>query len=267
MQPFSRARGVRRRHAARPQTRRPVGWDSASLRQRSSVAEPSLARHHLQRRTLRQQQSRHRPVLECLSVSSQFASLASPPGCVVGGKYRGRGFVDAALPDPASLLWTTLARCPPRRPSPASSTESDFWGPFIIGFGSSPSQCRPARTAAGQTRDLPVPVQRAYAHASVFDHAGSFGRSRSRVRTCCFPPCRQRQHPDKEYFRGSMAGLGAPLPTPRRRPRGRLRTARGQCGSLFLHRSGLAPPTPCRSPGAPTTILTWGLPAAPHRGH
>src|ERR1035437_844564 len=25
----------------------------------------------------------------------------------------------------------------------------------------------------------------------------------------------------------------------------------GRCGSLFLHRSGLAPPAPCRSPGAP----------------
>ena len=51
--------------------------------------------------------------------------------------------------------------------------------------------------------------------------------------------------------RGSMAGLNVPLPTLRRHPRGRLRTARGRCGSLFLHRSGLAPPTPCRSPGAP----------------
>src|SRR3954451_2463899 len=47
-----------------------------------------------------------------------------------------------------------------------------------------------------------------------------------------------------------MAGLRAPLPTLRRRPRGRRRTARGRCGSLLLHRSGLAPPTPCRSPGA-----------------
>src|SRR5207247_670701 len=58
---------------------------------------------------------------------------------------------------------------------------------------------------------------------------------------------------------GSMAGLYAPLPTLRRRPRGRLRTARGRCGLLLLHRSGLAPPTPCRSPGAlvPTkSILT-----------
>src|SRR5215831_762991 len=49
-----------------------------------------------------------------------------------------------------------------------------------------------------------------------------------------------------------MAGLYAPLPTLRRHPRGGLRTARGRCGSLLLHRSGPAPPTPCRSPGAPT---------------
>src|SRR5271170_3431571 len=51
-----------------------------------------------------------------------------------------------------------------------------------------------------------------------------------------------------------MAGLYAPLPTLRPRPRGRVRTARGRCGSLFLHRSGLAPPTPCRSPGALTFV-------------
>src|SRR5437879_8984368 len=47
-----------------------------------------------------------------------------------------------------------------------------------------------------------------------------------------------------------MAGLHVPLPTLRRHPRGCLRTARGRCGSLHLHRGGLAPPTPCRSPGA-----------------
>src|SRR5260370_1168427 len=51
-----------------------------------------------------------------------------------------------------------------------------------------------------------------------------------------------------------MAGLYAPLPTLRRRPRGRPRTARGRCGSLLLHRSGLSPPTPCRSPGALTRV-------------
>jgi hypothetical protein len=40
------------------------------------------------------------------------------------------------------------------------------------------------------------------------------------------------------------------LSTLRRTPRGMLRMTRGRCGSLYLHRNGLAPSTPCRSPGA-----------------
>src|SRR5260370_27076732 len=44
-----------------------------------------------------------------------------------------------------------------------------------------------------------------------------------------------------------MAGLCAPLSTLRRCPRGHLRMTRGRCGSLLLHRDGLAPSTPCRS--------------------
>src|SRR5689334_8275780 len=51
-----------------------------------------------------------------------------------------------------------------------------------------------------------------------------------------------------------MAGLYAPLPTLRRRPRGRLRTDRGRRGLLLLHRSGLSPHTPCQSPGALTCV-------------
>ena len=51
-------------------------------------------------------------------------------------------------------------------------------------------------------------------------------------------------------FRGSMAGLCVPLSTLRRGPREHLRMTRGRCGSLLLHRKGLAPSTPCRSPGA-----------------
>src|SRR5262245_42101069 len=44
--------------------------------------------------------------------------------------------------------------------------------------------------------------------------------------------------------------LCAPLSTLRRGPRGPLRMTRGRRGSLLLHRKGLAPSTPCRSPGA-----------------
>jgi hypothetical protein len=57
------------------------------------------------------------------------------------------------------------------------------------------------------------------------------------------------------HFRGSMAGLCIPLSTLRRRPYGRLRMTRGHCGSLYLQCSGLAPPTPCRSPGAPLILF------------
>ena len=61
----------------------------------------------------------------------------------------------------------------------------------------------------------------------------------------------------ERFFRGSMAGLCAPLPMLRCCPRGPQRTARGRCGSLLLHRSGLAPPTPCRSPGARPIPTGW----------
>jgi Protein of unknown function (DUF1524) len=47
-----------------------------------------------------------------------------------------------------------------------------------------------------------------------------------------------------------MAGLHAPLSTLRRGPHGQPRMTRGRCGSLLLHRKGLAPSTPYRSPGA-----------------
>src|SRR5437764_542934 len=48
---------------------------------------------------------------------------------------------------------------------------------------------------------------------------------------------------ESDFFVPFIIGYGL-------RPYGCQRTARGRCGSLLLHRSGLAPPTPCRSPGA-----------------
>src|SRR4030088_1133704 len=62
-----------------------------------------------------------------------------------------------------------------------------------------------------------------------------------------------------------MAGLYAPLPTLRRRPRGRLRTDRGARGLLLLHRSGLSPHTPCQSPGALTRVAACTLARSPIR--
>ncbi len=128
-----------------------------------------------------------------------------------------------------------------------------------------PRTIRPNRTY-GQSRDLPVPAQGASVHARVSDHAGS-GRC-SHYRACPFrlPSSEQRRHPDLQRFRGSMAGLHTPLPTLRRPPHGGLRTARGRCGSLLLHRNGLAPSTPCRSPGALTRVAACTLARSPIRG-
>ena len=80
------------------------------------------------------------------------------------------------------------------------------------------------------------------------------------ARPCVLPSVnRTTSAPGSNFFRGSMAGLHVPLSTLHVAPRGTPRMTRGQCGSLCLHCKGLAPSTPCRSPGAPDPNLT-------HRG-
>src|ERR1700748_2977461 len=53
----------------------------------------------------------------------------------------------------------------------ATMGESDFSGPFIVGFGLRPSRRGPCKTPQGQSRDIPVPDQEASAHARVYDDA------------------------------------------------------------------------------------------------
>src|ERR1022692_4299044 len=76
---------------------------------------------------------------------------------------------------------------------------------------------------------------------------------------------RRHRHPGLNCFRGSIPRLYAPLPTLRRRPRGRLRTDRGRRGLLLLHRSGLSPHPPCQSPGALTRVTACTLALSPIR--
>src|SRR5215467_6673124 len=57
---------------------------------------------------------------------------------------------------------------------------------------------------------------------------------------------RRHRHPGLHRLRRSIPRLYAPLSTLRRHPRGYLRMTRGRCGSLLLHRNGLAPSTSCR---------------------
>ena len=140
--------------------------------------------------------------------------------------------------------------------------ESDFSRPCIIGFGSSPSRCGPVRHAALVRHEI-----------SRFPH-----KERPHMPGSPTTPGRpgaRDSAPVRVAFRvgtASAPGImylsrlnGWPMrspvnasPTASRTPR----TARGRCGSLLLHRSGLAPPTPCRSPGArrhPTICSRTGV--------
>ena len=98
------------------------------------------------------------------------------------------------------------------------------------------------RRTADRARSVP-------AHASVYDHAAVSALAISRPSV--LPSVgEQRRRPGK---RVASRLNGWPVRSPvnaRRCPRGQLRMTRGRCGSLLLHRDGLAPSTPCRSPGA-----------------
>jgi len=133
----------------------------------------------------------------------------------------------------------------------ATMAGSDFSRSCITGYGSSPSRCGPhghRPMVERETSRFPR-KERPYMPGSQTTRSRTRARDRARVRVA-FRWSDGVGAPN-ESFRGSMAGLYDPLPTLRSRPRGRQRTARGRCGSLLLHRSGLSPPTPCRSPGAP----------------
>src|SRR5208282_5910221 len=139
---------------------------------------------------------------------------------------------------------------------PATTTGPDFSCPCIIGFGPPAFPMRTRDLAIdGRAGDLPVPAQGASVHAGVSDHAGPDRHSRWRARPCGLPHTSTASAPRCRNCRGSMAGLHAPLSTLRRAPHGAPRMTRGRCGSLLLHRVGLAPTTPCRSPGALRTFL------------
>src|SRR6266511_3028492 len=183
--------------------------------------------------------------------SLRLAVCAPAPVTHLPGSASGACFAGSHSPWPLPF-----APPAPRRSRPLCSSASQLLWQSLTSRDRASSATAPRLPDAdrrqlpnGRSRDLPVPAQGASAHARFFDHAGSFGPCDGASETCCLPHSKRRRHPEIG-FRGSMAGLCPPLPTLRRRPRGRQRTARGRCRSLLLHRSGLAPPTPCRSPGA-----------------
>src|SRR5437763_13373005 len=142
----------------------------------------------------------------------------------------------------------------------ATMAGSDFSRPFVIGYGSSPSRCGPPAPPDGGREISRFPCKE---RARMPGSSTTQGRSGTRLAhpPYCLPPQERRRRPWTTHFRGSMAGLRAPLSTLRHALAGRRRMTRGQCGVLDLHCKGLAPSTPCRSPDA----FSWpGLDPAIH---
>ena len=142
----------------------------------------------------------------------------------------------------SSLLWrslTSLARSPlataPRLPNADQMATLPLVRPGISRFP--PKELRHMPGSSTPPSRQTLAIARLVVLPSAFETASALGMLR---------------------FRGSMAGLCPPLPTLRRRPCERQRTAWGRCGSLVLHRIGLSPITPCRSPGA-LRIISGGL--------
>src|SRR5713226_8138396 len=132
-------------------------------------------------------------------------------------------------------------------------SESDFFAPFIIGYGLRPSRCGPGTASQGGDEDIPVPAQEVCVHAEGLKTTrGGEGPCDDGPAPVAFCLPRRHRHPGLHCFRRSIPRLYVPLSTLRVLPHSSVpRMTRGQRGSLLLHCDGLAPSTSCRSPGAP----------------
>ena len=148
----------------------------------------------------------------------------------------------------------------------ATMTESDFSRSCIIGYGSSPSQYGPrlARTPPWPTVRSPSSRTRSV-HTCQGLRPRRVGQALAITRPSVLPSASGKASAPgmRGQFRGSIAW---PMPCPCQRFADTLaeclRMTRGRCGSLLLHRSGLAPPTPCQSPGAHRSWHSSSVPAA-----
>ena len=77
----------------------------------------------------------------------------------------------------------------------ATSAESHFSRPFIVGMAPHLPDAIRQRKRPGWARDLPVPGQRASAHARVSDRAELSEHSRCRVPPCLLPSGLKRRRP------------------------------------------------------------------------
>jgi hypothetical protein len=127
--------------------------------------------------------------LNTIRVTPRPVACGPAPVTRLPGPVPGTCFAGPLSPWPPSL-----ARPAPRRITPLCSSASLLLRRSQTSRVRASSASTPrlpdadlGRSPSGQTRDLPVPAQRASTHARVFDHAGLGGRSHSRARPCRLP--------------------------------------------------------------------------------
>ena len=176
---------------------------------------------------------------------TRLPGSASGPCFAVPHSPWPRPFAPRAPPQPRPLcsLASLLLWAGPTSPSRSSSATA-----------SGLPDAAPTTTGGDCDGDLPVPRWKASAHARVCDDAGPARISRSRHGPSRLLLDGKHQRPEL-VLRRSIPSLRTPLSTLRLQPHDRTRMTWGRCGSLRLHRNGLAPSTFRRSPGAP--VHTW----------
>ena len=151
-----------------------------------------------------------------------------------------RPFAPRAPPQPRPLcsLASLLLRAGPTSPSRSSSATASGLPDAV-----------PATTGGDSDGDLPVPRWKASAHARVCDDAGLARILRSRHEPSRLLLDGKHQRPEL-VLRRSIPSLCLPYQRFACSLAAHAHNS-GRCGSLRLHRDGLAPSTFRRSPGAP----------------
>ena len=134
---------------------------------------------------------------------------------------------------------------------PATTGGSDFSGPCIIGYGLRPSRRGPGIGARDGLGDLRFPRGRLARMPGSSDDAEP-APPLAITRRPVWPSAHAQPSAPRTVLLIAARWLACALPCQRFAPglADRARMARGRCGSLLLHRRGLAPPTSRRSPGA-----------------
>ena len=142
-------------------------------------------------------------------------------------------------PRPLCSLASSLLRAGPTSPSYSSSATASGLPDDV-----------PATTGGDGDGDLMVPVQKASAHARVYDDARSACVSQYRHRPCCLFWDGKHQHPEL-VLRGSIPPGALPCERFASALADNPCVTRGRYGSVPLHRDGLPSSAFCWSPGAP----------------